>query len=76
MQMHEYICTQDTRFKNLLCMGGHMKVHASTTLFGSDTSSLQKGGEKFKVQAEERINPEKMNKGREFSSSLFQMMSS
>jgi len=29
-----------------------------------------------KVQAEERINPEKMNKGREFSSSLFQMMSS
>ena len=29
-----------------------------------------------KVQAEERINPEKMNKGREFSCSLFQMMSS
>ena len=29
-----------------------------------------------KVQAEERINPEKMNKGREYSSSLFQMMSS
>ena len=29
-----------------------------------------------KVQAEERINPEKMNKGREFSNSLFQMMSS
>ena len=29
-----------------------------------------------KVQAEERINPEKMNKGREFSSSLFQMRSS
>ena len=29
-----------------------------------------------KVQAEERINPEKMNKGSEFSSSLFQMMSS
>ena len=28
-----------------------------------------------KVQAEERINPQKMNKGREFSSSLFQMMS-
>ena len=28
-----------------------------------------------KVQAEERINPEKMNKGREFSSSLSQMMS-
>ena len=29
-----------------------------------------------KVQAEERINPEKMNKGREFIESLFQMMSS
>jgi 6,7-dimethyl-8-ribityllumazine synthase len=29
-----------------------------------------------KVQAEERINPEKMNKGREFAESLFQMMSS
>ena len=29
-----------------------------------------------KVQAEERINPKKMNKGREFSGSLFQMMSS
>ena len=28
-----------------------------------------------KIQAEERINPQKMNKGREFSSSLFQMMS-
>ena len=28
-----------------------------------------------KVQAEERINPQKMNKGRELSSSLFQMMS-
>lgn len=28
-----------------------------------------------KVQAEERINPQKINKGREFSSSLFQMMS-
>jgi 6,7-dimethyl-8-ribityllumazine synthase len=29
-----------------------------------------------KVQAEERINPEKMNKGKEFIESLFQMMSS
>ena len=28
-----------------------------------------------KVQAEERINPEKMNKGKEFIESLFQMMS-
>ena len=29
-----------------------------------------------KVQAEERINPEKMNKGKEFIESLFQMISS
>jgi 6,7-dimethyl-8-ribityllumazine synthase len=29
-----------------------------------------------KVQAEERINPQKMNKGKEFIESLFQMMSS
>ena len=29
-----------------------------------------------KVQAEERINPEKMNKGKEFIESLYQMMSS
>jgi 6,7-dimethyl-8-ribityllumazine synthase len=29
-----------------------------------------------KVQAEERINPEKMNKGKEFIESLFKMMSS
>ena len=28
-----------------------------------------------KVQADERIHPQKMNKGREFSKSLFQMMS-
>ena len=29
-----------------------------------------------KVQAEERINPTKMNKGKEFIQSLFQMISS
>ena len=29
-----------------------------------------------KVQAEDRINPQKMNKGKEFIESLFQMMSS